>query len=138
VEHNLADLPRSLLLSAPTTWIAIIAALAFLALGVRGLVDPAGAAASFGIPLTPIEGVPQRPDFMRSTGARNIGLALLALALIAIDAQHALALLILSAAAIAALDWVIVAQAQGPGAAVKHSVYVIGLVAFGLWLWARP
>jgi hypothetical protein len=138
MEQNLADLPRPLSLGAPVTWVAVFAALAFLALGVRGLVDPKGAARSFGIPLNTVEGVPQRADFMRSTGARNIGLALLALALIVMDAQRALAALVFSAATISALDLVIVARAAGPGAAIKHSLYVIALAALGMWLWVRP
>jgi hypothetical protein len=114
------------------------AAQAFLAHEVRGLVDPIGAARSCGIPLNAIEGAPQRADFARATGARSIGLARLALALIVMDAQRALDALVFSAATIAALDWVIVAQAVGPGAAIKHALCVIALTAFGVWLWLRP
>lgn len=113
-----------------TTWIALLASLAFLALGLRALLAPAGAAASFGLPLSGGEGL----AFVQAFGARNVGLGLVGMALIALDGRRALAVLFLAAAVIAGLDFWIVASQVGPERALKHIAYVAGLAGFGLWL----
>lgn len=120
---------RSLSSNAASTWIAALAALAFFGLGLRALLAPTAAAASFGVPLASGDGL----AFVRAFGARNIGLSLVALALIALDKRRGLAAVFCAAAVIAALDFAIVATQVGALHAVKHLVYVVGLSGFGFW-----
>ena len=113
----------------PSTILACLGAVAFLALGLRGILDPMGASGTFGVQITG-DGL----AFMSTTGARNVGLALLALALIYGDQRKALALLLIAAGGIAALDFWIVLDATGSGKAAKHLGYVVFLLGFGLFL----
>ena len=124
--HALRSLPSN----AASTWIAALAALLFLGLGLRALLAPIAAATSFGVPLASGDGL----AFVRAFGARNIGLSLVALALIALDKRRALAAVFCAAALIAALDFSIVATQAGALHAVKHLVYVVVLSGFGFWL----
>ena len=127
--HALRSLPSN----AASTWIAALAALAFLGLGLRALLAPTAAAASFGVPLASGDGL----AFVRAFGARNIGLSLVALALIALDKRRGLAAVFCAAALIAALDFSIVATRAGALPAAKHLVYVVALSGFGFWFAAR-
>jgi len=124
---------RTLPLDAPSTWIAALAAVIFLGLGLRALLAPAGAAAFFGLPLAGTDGL----AFVRVFGARNIGLSLVALALIALDLRLGLAAVFLAAALIAGLDFSIVAGEAGALRAAKHLGYVAALAAFGFWFALR-
>ena len=124
------DTVRMLPLNTAATWIAALAALIFLALGVRALLAPAGAAAFFGLPVESADGL----AFVRAFGARNIGLSLLALTLLALDMRLGLAALFFAAAVIAGLDFSIVATYVGALPALKHLGYVAALSGFGLWL----
>lgn len=67
---------------------------------------------------------------MQTTAARNLGIALAALLMIVFDTRKALGLLLLAAAAITVLDFVIVAQASSWSQAVKHGGYFILLGGF--------
>ena len=120
---------RSLPSNAAATWIAILAALAFLGLGLRALLAPTGAAASFGVPVVSADGL----AFVRAFGARNIGLSLIALTLVALDMRRGLAAVFCAAALIAALDFSIVATHSGALGAVKHLGYLVGLTGFAFW-----
>src|SRR5262245_24199695 len=97
----------------PSTWIAALAAVVFLALGVRALLAPADAAAFFGVPVHDHDGL----AFVRVFGARNIGLSLVALALLALDMRMGLAAVFLATALIASLDFSVVALHAGMPAA---------------------
>jgi len=121
---------RSLPSNAASTWIAVLAALVFLGLGLRALLAPTGAATSFGVPLASGDGL----AFVRASGARNIGLSLVALALIVLDVRRGLAAVFCAAALIAALDFSIVATHIGALGAVKHLGYLVGLAGFACWL----
>ena len=125
--------PRTLPVTAASTWIAALAAVGFLALGVRAVVSPVAAAAFFGLPLAGTEGA----AFVQVFGARNIGLSLVALALIALDARRALAVVFFAAAFIAALDFGIVATHASAVHCLKHLGYVVALAGFGVWF-TRP
>ena len=127
------DAVRLLPLHAASTWIAAFAALVFLALGLRALLAPAGAAAFFGLPVTSPDGL----AFVQVFGARNIGLSLVALALIALDLRLGLVAVFFAAALIAGLDFAVVATHAGPLRAAKHLGYVAALAAFGLWFALR-
>ncbi len=124
--HSVA---RALPFNAASTWVAAFAALVFLGLGLRALLEPAGAAAFFGVPLSGGDGL----AFVRVFGARNVGLSVVALALILLDARLGLAALFFAAALIAGLDFSIVASQAGAPRAAKHLVYVAGLASFGFW-----
>jgi len=124
-----ASRARALPWSAVSTWIAILAALVFLALGMRALLAPAGAASFFGLPVPDANGL----SFVQVFGARNIGLSLLALTLIILDIRMGLAVLFLAAGVIAGLDAWIVTSNAGIPYAIKHFIYVIGLFTFGIW-----
>jgi hypothetical protein len=125
-----ASAARTLPWSAVSTWLAILASLVFLALGMRALLTPAGAASSFGLPVPDASGL----SFVRVFGARNIGLSLLALALIVLDIRIGLGVLFLAAGVIAGLDAWIVTSDAGVARALKHLAYIAGLIALGLWL----
>ena len=125
-----ASAARTLPWSAVSTWLAILATLVFLALGMRALLVPASAASSFGLPVPDSSGL----SFVRVFGARNIGLSLLALALIIFDIRIGLAILFLAAGVIAGLDAWIVTSNAGVSRALKHLAYIAGLIALGLWL----
>jgi len=121
---------RTLPLNAASTWIAGIAALFFLGIGLRAVLAPAGAAAFFGLPVPGADGL----AFVRVFGARNVGLSLLALTLLVLDVRLGLAALFLAAAVIAGLDAWIVTTHAGAAHALKHFAYVAGLAGFGLFL----
>src|SRR5690242_12244535 len=103
------DTARILPLNGASTWVAGLAAAIFFALGLRALLAPAGAAISFGVPVESSDGL----AFVQAFGARNIGLSLVALALIALDMRRGLAVVFFAAALIAALDFSIVAAHAG-------------------------
>jgi hypothetical protein len=130
---NLMDstlLVRALPWSSPTTWIVLVAGLAFLGIGMRAVADPAGAAAFFGLAVPDEKG----RAFVQVFGARNVGLSLLMLALLLLDVRVGVAAIFLAAAGIAALDAWIVTSHTGLAKAAKHFAYVVGLLALGLWL----
>ena len=121
---------RALPLSAVSTWIAGLAALAFLGIGLRAVLAPAGAAASFGLPVP----LPEDLAFVQVFGARNVGLSLLALALLVLDVRLGLAAVFLAAALIAGLDAWIVTTYAGVAQSIKHFAYAGTLSCFGLFL----
>lgn len=124
---------RLLPLGATSTWLAALAALVFLGLGLRALLDPVGASAFFGVPVAGADGL----AFVRVYGARNVGISLVALALIALDMRLGLAALLFAAALIAGLDFAVVSSQAGAARAAKHLGYVVALTAFGWWFASR-
>lgn len=124
-----ASTARTLPWSAFSTWLAVLAALVFLALGLRALLTPVRAASSFGLFVPDANGL----SFVQVFGARNIGLSFLALALIILDIRLGLAVLFLAAGVIAGLDAWIVTSNAGVSRALKHFAYVAGLIGFAFW-----
>ena len=80
---------RNLAWRSPLTIILVLAAVAFLGLGLRAFLIPEAASAFFGAPTT----APEAPVFVKAYGARNIAIALLALTLIRLDLRAPLAAL---------------------------------------------
>jgi hypothetical protein len=117
-------------LTLPTTIVAFLAAAVFGVIGVRCLIAPNGGARFFGVPVVD----PGGESFVRAMGARNLGLALTAVALIATGARQGLASLVAAAALMAALDAVIVLRAAGMSKAAKHVAYAPAFAAFSLWI----
>ena len=102
-----------------------LAALAFLGIGLRAVLAPAGAAAFFGLPVPAAEGLPLRAGVRRS---RNVGLSVLALTLLGPGRPpRRRGAVFLAAALIAGLDAWIVTTHAGWRRALKHLAYVAGL-----------
>jgi hypothetical protein len=124
---------RDLPYTAVTTWILMLAACAFLVIGLRALLAPSAAAAFYGLP--PAQNLDGRA-FVRAFGARNIGLSLLALGLVFLDARRGIAVVLGAAALIALIDaWIVVTHADLIRAA-KHVGYVVALGGFAIWVGA--
>ncbi len=126
--HAERPAPRALAWASPLTILLLLLVLAFLLLGLRGLLAPGAAAASLGV----LVADPGDLALMQAVGARNIGLALLGLALVVQDSRAAMGWLLLAGAAIAGLDFWVVASATGVSAAMKHLAYVALLGGVGL------
>ena len=126
-DHPKHRIGRALPVRAPLTILLALLAAAFLLLGLRGVLLPDGGAQSLGIAVVDAADL----ALMQTTGARNIGLALLAVALIVLDARRSLAALLLAAALISALDFLIVLNASGLANAAKHLGYVALLAVLG-------
>lgn len=109
---------------------AVLAAILFGAIGLRCLLAPGGGARFFGVPVVESGG----ETFVRAMGARNLGLALTAAALIALGQRAGLASLMVAAAVMALLDAVIVLRAAGLAKAAKHFAYSPAFAAFAVWI----
>jgi hypothetical protein len=120
--------PRALPWRSSVTIVALLAVAAFLFLGLRGLIAPEIAVRSLGVALRD----PGDGALMQTTGARNIGMALLALALVLIDARRSFGLLLAAAAVIACLDFTIIRAASGLPEAARHLGYVAFLGGFAV------
>lgn len=118
--------PRALPWRSPVTITALLAVAAFLFLGLRGLVVPQAAVASLGVAIAD----PRDLALMQTTGARNIGMSLLGLALVVTDARRAFGLLLAAAALIACLDFAVIRAASSLAEAAKHLGYVAFLAIF--------
>ena len=129
----LAPINRMLPWDGATTWAAMAAAIVFLAIGARAVIAPSGAAGFFGVPVEGGAGL----VFVQAFGARNIAMALTAIALVCLDQRNGLACLLLAAALVAAIDASAVGAQAGMAAAAKHIGYVIALSGFGAWLISR-
>ena len=124
---------RSLPLNVTSTWVAALASMLFFGIGLRALLSPEGASAGYGVSINSGEGL----AFVRAFGARNVGLSLVALALIVLDMRAGLAAVFFASAVIAVCDLIIVAGQAGAPAAAQHLVAVVALGAFGCWFAAR-
>jgi hypothetical protein len=118
--------PRALPWRAPVTITALLAVAVFLALGLRGLLLPQAAVATLGVQVADARDL----VLMQTTGARNVGLSLLGLALVLTDARRGFGLLLAAAALIACLDFTVIRAASGLAEAARHLVYVIFLAGF--------
>ena len=111
---------RNLLWRSPLSIVLALASIAFLVLGLRTFFFPEAAAAFYGAPTA----APEALIFVKAYGARNIGISLLAMALLWLDAWLGVAMLLAAAALIAALDASIMWGHAGFGGALKHLIYV--------------
>jgi hypothetical protein len=123
---------RQLPWKGPLAWAVALVALALLAIGVRAMWMPSVAAAGFGVPLSGGEGL----IYVQAFGARNIGLSLFALTMVALDQRLSLGVLFVCAALIATLDGLIVAThlGFGPGIARPGAIVLFLLVVAALLL----
>jgi Domain of unknown function (DUF4267) len=119
-------LDRALAWTSPLTIVALLAVAAFFLLGLRGVLAPQPAARSLGVTIADARDL----TLMQTTGARNMGLALLGLALVLIDARRPFGFLLGAAALIACMDFAVVFRASGMADAAKHIAYVVFLAGF--------
>jgi hypothetical protein len=108
----------------------MIAAIFFLAMGLRAVLSPIPSSAFFGVPVEPGPGL----AFVRTTGGRNIGIAITALALIWVGARAGLIAILLSSGIVAAIDAYSVSIHAGLRKSIKHVVYVVLLASFAIWI----
>jgi Domain of unknown function (DUF4267) len=120
--------PRDLQWRSPPTIVVAVASVLFLALGARTFFLPEAASAFFGAPAT----TPEALVFVKAYGARNIAIALTALALIRLDFRPGLVALLAFAALVAALDASVMYGFSGMAGAAKHVAYVAALGGLSL------
>jgi hypothetical protein len=117
---------RALPWRSPTTILALLAVAAFLGLGLRGVIVPEAAVSALGVSIAD----PRDLALMQTTGARNIGMSMLGLALVIWDARRAFGFLLAAAALIACIDFAVIRSASGLPEALKHLGYVAFLGGF--------
>ena len=122
-----------------TVWIAGLVSAVILLLGVRALLDPLAASASFGLPMhTDLE-----TAFVRIYGARNALLGAVALVFAMRGMLQPLGLLFALATVLPLLDGAVIVSQIGIGhELVRHGVILLVLAAVSVSLWrlrvARP
>ena len=113
-------------------WLAAIASVAILVLGIRAFLDPVSASAGFGLPMH----TQSETTFVRVYGARNALLGVLALAFIAGGMLRPLTLLFTFATALPLLDAAVITSRIGVGhELIRHAAILPVLVAASAALW---
>lgn len=120
---------RALPIVSAQFWVVALVSFAFLGLGVTGVIAPRITGALFGAD----------PGgsyaFVQAVGARNLGLSLLAIALLVFDQRLALTALLAAAAIIAVVDLWIVSSATTFLHAIKHLGYALLMASLAGWLY---
>jgi Domain of unknown function (DUF4267) len=122
-----------------TVWIAGLVSAVILLLGVRALLDPLAASASFGLPMH----TDPETAFVRIYGARNALLGAVALVFAMRGMLQPLGLLFALATVLPLLDGAVIVSQIGIGhELVRHGVILLVLAAVSVSLWrlrvARP
>jgi len=122
-----------------TVWIAGLVSALILLLGVRALLDPLAASASFGLPMH----TDPETAFVRIYGARNALLGAVALVFAMRGMLQPLGLLFALATVLPLLDGAVIVSQIGIGhELVRHGVILLVLAAVSVSLWrlrvARP
>ena len=122
-----------------TVWIAGLVSALILLLGVRALLDPLAASASFGLPMH----TDPETAFVRIYGARNALLGAVALVFAMRGMLQPLGLLFTLATALPLVDGAVIVSQIGIGhELVRHGVILLVLAAVSVSLWrlrvARP
>lgn len=122
-----------------TVWIAGLVSAVILLLGVRALLDPLAASASFGLPMH----TDPETAFVRIYGARNALLGAVALVFAMRGMLQPLGLLFTLATVLPLLDGAVIVSQIGIGhELVRHGVILLVLAAVSVSLWrlrvARP
>jgi hypothetical protein len=113
-------------------WLAAVASVAILLLGVRAFLDPVAASAGFGLPMH----TDGETTFVRIYGARNALLGAVALAFIMLRMIEPLALLFTLATVLPLLDAVVIVSRIGLGhELLRHAAILIVLSIVSLSLW---
>ena len=126
----MADETRDGMIGTPyrrtvAVWLAAIASVAILVLGIRAFLDPVSASAGFGLPMH----TQSETTFVRVYGARNAFLGVVALRLLWLRMTKPVALLFTLATMLPLLDaWVIVSRVGVSGELVRHAIILLVLV----------
>ena len=113
-------------------WLAAVASVAILLLGVRAFLDPFAASAGFGLPMH----TDSETTFVRIYGARNGFLGALALAFLVFRMVRPLTLLFALATVLPVLDAVVIVSRIGVGQELlRHAaiLLVLAIVSMSLW-----
>jgi len=117
-------------MSSRAAWLAAVASVAILLLGVRAFLDPVAASVGFGLPMH----TDTETTFVRIYGARNAFLG--AVALILFRMVQPLALLFTLATVLPLLDAVVIVSRIGVGRELlRHAaiLFVLAIVSLSLW-----
>ena len=113
-------------------WLAGLVSAVILLLGVRALLDPRAASASFGLPMQ----TGPEMAFVRIYGARNALLGAVALVFAMRGMVQPLALLFTFATVLPLLDAAVIVSQIGVGhELVRHGIILLVLVALSVSLW---
>jgi len=113
-------------------WLAAVASVAILLLGVRAFLDPISASAGFGLPMH----TDTEATFVRIYGARNAFLGALALAFLLLRMVQPLTLLFALATVLPVLDAVVIVSRIGVShELLRHAaiLLVLAIVTVSLW-----
>ena len=117
---------------SPSIWLAVLASIAILLLGIRAFIDPVAGSLGFGLPMSSSN----ETTFVQIYGARNAMLGALALTFVLARMLRPAALIYLFALALPLLDvWVMISRKGVGPEIVRHAVIFAGIavVAFLLW-----
>ena len=113
-------------------WLAAIAGVAILLLGVRAFLDPVSASLGFGLPMH----TDDETTFVRIYGARNAFLGALALAFLLLRMARPVTLLFALATVLPLLDAVVIVSRIGVGPELlRHAAILLVLAIVSLLLW---
>jgi Domain of unknown function (DUF4267) len=119
-------------MKSPARWLAAIASVVILLLGVRAFLDPVAASAGFGLPMH----TDGETAFVRVYGARNAFLGAVGLGFVALGMIRPLALLFTLATVLPLLDAVVIASRVGVGhELVRHAAILLVLTVVSIALW---
>jgi len=119
-------------MKSPAMWLAAVASVAILLLGVRAFLDPVAASAGFGLPMHS----DAETTFVRVYGARNAFLGAVALTFVSLGMIRSLALLFTLATVLPLLDTVVIVSRIGPGhELVRHAAIFLVLAVASVALW---
>jgi len=117
---------------SPAAWLAGIASIAILLLGVRAFLDPVSASAGFGLPMHTVS----ETTFVRIYGARNAFLGTVALGFLVLGMIRPLALLFTLATVLPVLDAVVIVSRLGLSAElIRHTAILLVLSVASAALW---
>lgn len=119
-------------MKAPAMWLAAVASVAILLLGMRAFLDPVAASAGFGLPMHS----DAETAFVRVYGARNAFLGAVALTFVTLGMIRSLALLFTLATVLPLLDAVVIVSRIGLGhELVRHAAILLVLAVASVALW---
>ena len=119
-------------MSSRAAWLAAVASVAILLLGVRAFLDPVAASVGFGLPIHSDD----ETAFVRIYGARNALLGAVALTFLVFRMVQPLTLLFTLATVLPLLDAVVIVSRVGVGhELVRHAAILVVLTIVSVSLW---
>jgi hypothetical protein len=113
-------------------WLAAVASVAILLLGLRAFLDPVAASVGFGLPMH----TDDETAFVRIYGARNAFLGAVALTFLVLRMVQPLTVLFTLATVLPLLDAIVIVSRVGVGhELVRHAAILVVLAIVSLSLW---